>query len=494
MIKWINLYMTLVALQIGCIQAQEISYYTSTKIGDQITIAPSDSTVFNLLIFLNENSCNVCTSSIDPIIRSLGNMGRTNTSIFVATQDTRLPSILANKYGWSARVEGDPMLAYQKLFGIINPPLGIVADSKGRVLEIGPIGTSTFDWSLAFKRLRGQIEVHPKPHTPNLPIVSRVHLDSSDVLLVGGAQRQAVLIGRDKFVLCSTPLQTLYSYSLDGGLHRTLNLNKAKSYTPVIPILATAPLSTTTLLIVDQDPTSYELVALRLSTDLEPIEYSKPGYVCDTLTRPTFFFSTDVEGNMLVSGIGSDEPSATDLRKVGPVVWSRHNDTPIILDHRSWMFNEADISNYYWVCSAIKGDTIYAIENMSDTVIVYNLRTGNRERIPFMLDTTSWRSGWKSRYKSINTSSSLEDRKALVPHTSCHEKLLVDASNGEIYLTYYNSRSGSPLESYVVGPIGKASSSTRRLGFGMQSHAVSEGRLYCTQIFDGGLDLVVLRL
>lgn len=468
----------------------DASYYATTRVGDTIAIPEDDTTDFFLFVFASSSSCFTCKESIRPIQSLVSRVGKTTVTMFIHSNDKALPSRLQEEHKWDFDIVLDPLGAYQRLFGVTNIPLGIVADRAGVVQAIGPIGTSTYDWNAVIKKVHRPSQMKRPAHP-----IKEIELDSSETFVAGGLQRQIVFLNDSLFAVHSIGLRRTAVYSTSGKRRAFRTRLDDSEYTPLIPMLARAPINAAGCLIVDEDVRSGERVFVRLDTMLRTVKVEHPTFVMRDGAAPMFFFSTDRSLQQFAAAVTFSDSASRGSNNVSSSVWDIASGSMVqefpIAEH----FLRADLSNFYWTSVIVSDSEIASVSNLDD--VLHIARPPLRSKIvdiPIAFDPSSWRTKWRSTYTELTWNTPLETRKKFGEFASCLDQLQRDDVRGDYYVSYYNNIPMGGIASYLVGPIGSSSCHTMDLGRDVLSHRVSNGILYCSVIRDGKLRLLLYRL
>ncbi|MCU0331308.1 MAG: hypothetical protein MUC47_10100, partial [Candidatus Kapabacteria bacterium] len=106
---------------------------------------------------------------------------------FVMTSDVGSLNTMAEVNKWQFRVLADPGEMYFGRYAVKKAPFGILANREGKILALGPIGSTSYDWG----KVSISVEdiVSKRQHLRNVTWQKKVKLDSSEALTAVGLQR-----------------------------------------------------------------------------------------------------------------------------------------------------------------------------------------------------------------------------------------------------------------------------------------------------------------
>lgn len=466
----------------------------SIRVGDTVDVLEDDSVMFHIAAFTTPNACRGGLLELREMHSKLSEIGPIDMTLYVTTRDRAMVREMQTAYRWPFATEIDPLMAYRKAFGVVDSPWAIITDRNGVVMATGPLGKVDYDWVDTISSLRTRTH-SASSDVRRLRERARVSIAGSGPLVAGGLQRHLTMIDDTLAAVVMTPLARLALVSTSGSLQRMLSLSPDSSYAPFIPIMAASTPCNAGPVIIDSDPYSTEMVM---------VDFDRTG-ITRTVTpcRPkipagamiTHFTAIDTQRRVMVATLLYTDSVARGSDRTSAVAWDLHTGEIIASIDRDSVFEQADLSNYFWQSPWIDDSTIAVITNLSTTIRYVDRRTPTQVRtLNFLPDTNIWHQEWRSHYRKLTSTSTLQERMALAPYTSQLERLLRDEVTGSFYVTFYNTRRSGEIDTYIVGPVGSPTSATRYIGRDHLCHRIAHNVLTTTQIHNGLLDIVTYDL
>ncbi|MCX6141383.1 MAG: hypothetical protein NTX15_11260 [Candidatus Kapabacteria bacterium] len=468
---------------------QQSEYFSSLRVGDTVAVYDDDTADFHLIIIATTNSCQMAGQSFDPIRQNLAAKGLVRAQLYVATEDPDFPKRLQETYQWQFRSEIDPLGAYQKLYRVHHPPVGVITDRHGVVLAVGPIGKSVYDWGAEISRIPIATRVVLDLER-NLKEIDRTRLQESESIIAAGFQRFVVMLSDTVVSVCALPLSRLDLFHTNGKHLAGTAIKKEGSYTPFMPLQAMSPMGSKGPLLVELEENGRGIVILEYDMDLKERRITRPRLQFDSGAFLRFNFSTDKTHTLLASVISPADSVGFKQPLTGTTLWSLSSGDQIMTFDREVCYSEANLSNYFWGSQVISDDEVAVCYSLGDSLSIRDRKTGSIRRVKIDYDTTIWRTKWRQKFRDLLYSTPIEDIMAFSVNVSTHGTLTRDASNGAYYAEFMNQVKPDEYEVYITGPIGSPRCRTRRVGKNVMCHAVNKNILYTTLSSKGALYLI----
>lgn len=492
-------------LAICCITTHaqfDTSHYTKYRVGERLPSTINLNGSANLLCFASESSCFLCMESLQSMEQWVNQLKCVRMRLFLAAPDDSSVKALKSKYKWRFDVVGDPLGVIHTGFGLLNTPFYYLVSGEGVILAMGSIGSKSNDWP-STADLMSKLCSSTKT-TGNLELVKQIVVKCKGSDLAPTLQRQAQTYNRgNSHVVSLTGTGELLFVEGDtcvfGGKSGKI-FPQPLSYTVVM----TSSVVDSMCFIYDMPTSAGSLPYVRIvDAGKMPVydtirlgKYPYRSWIFASASRSGSFVASTLRPTQLFDSAGVNVSSKDTLNTIVIDAFGTESKSLSFAGARELIFNEYDLSGYFWQCMSFKGDSVLLhLSNLSDTLRFHNLVTGTVGSIPISFDTTIWRTEWRRHARRMGDSTTLDFQKGLSKHASALHAVLYDETTEDIYVAFLNRDFlGSNAQYYITGPIGSKSCTTHPVPDRAAPHSMFNGLLYTTSVVDGTLQVRSYRL
>ncbi|NLO19314.1 MAG: peroxiredoxin family protein, partial [Ignavibacteria bacterium] len=412
-------------------QDENIDYFSSYKIGDNIKIYGSPSKL-NALVFIDDNSCFACYISLNALFNEYKAIDpNVNFICFVTKSTEQIINSFKNKYNWKFTIVSDPLGAYVQFYKIKHLPAYIVTDIDGKVLFIDKcIGPDLY-----LDHINKEVNKTQNEQISNDKIIKEFEITYNDNKYPSNFMTKINYYPEDSIFICLNDYENSIDFNNNKGLvYKRFMLDDFKNLTVINPISFERMKGDDKIMYIDIDyRTRPILYVLNLKNNkIEKSITFKRDFDASNYFIDQSLYYDNKRNNIIANIIPLNSESKGDYKNL--LVYDLEGNLKKQFGFIDSIYQKWSMFSIYNIKILISNDYIFTLQESAGRINVFNKNYQYSHSILLKQDTV-----FKTDLKDISADLDPDDWVSINSNNSYYDKLFFSNDNKNIYVTFYNT-------------------------------------------------------